>query len=392
MPSPPDPLKLEFLPPRVIFVRQRFTPFGGGELILDRIMTALSARGVRVALLGRSWNGRNDIEFIRCDPPRLPRIWRERRFAYAACRRLAQETGALVQSHERMPCSDVFRAGDGTHAAYLENRMRGIGRLARAGLRLHPFHRSMLALEREMFANPRLKAILANSAMVADDLVRRFSFPREYIHLVPNGIDLARFRPEAREQYRAEIRKRFEVDAKRPVVLFVGSGFKRKGLETAIAAMARDLADAELWVVGNERQPSAYAALAERAGIASRFRLIGPVPDPLPYYAAADVLFLPTIYDPFPSTAIEALACGMPVVTSTSCGARDIVARLDPALVRDAFDVDGMAEALGRAIELAALPKTADAARALVSGYSIETMIEKTLAVYARLGFGARNG
>jgi UDP-glucose:(heptosyl)LPS alpha-1,3-glucosyltransferase len=175
-----------------------------------------------------------------------------------------------------------------------------------------------------------------------------------------------------------------------PIFLFVGSGYKRKGLDAAIAALAASGSDAELWVIGNETRPGRYVTMAQKAGIAPRLRMIGPVPDPLPYYAAADALVLPSVYDPFPSTVIEALACGLPVVTSTACGARDAVRRLDPDLVRDARDTAGLAEALRRALSLAGKPATAAAARAIASEYDIDRMIERTLEVYAGLGAGIR--
>jgi UDP-glucose:(heptosyl)LPS alpha-1,3-glucosyltransferase len=227
--------------------------------------------------------------------------------------------------------------------------------------------------------------------MVADEIVRHFGYPRERIHLVPNGIDLARFDMTARAQHRTTVRKQLGAEDARPAALFVGSGYKRKGLDRAIAALAASRLDAELWVVGSDREPAAYATAAQRAGIPSgRLRLIGPVADPLPFYAAADALILPTIYDPFPSTVLEALACGLPVVTSNACGARDVVALLDPRLVREAADVAGLAEALRVAFELAGRPTTAAAARALVKDYNVENMIDRMLALYAILGVGAR--
>jgi UDP-glucose:(heptosyl)LPS alpha-1,3-glucosyltransferase len=387
MPHPSHPVQPNGLPRQLLFVRQRYTPYGGGELILDRIMTAMIARGTRVMLLGRAWTGRKDIEFIRCDPPRFPRFARDRRFAAAACRLLADRNETLVQSHERLPCCDVFRAGDGAHAAYLDHRARGLGRIARAALFLQPFHRATLSLERTMFASPRLKAVLANSVMVADEIVRYFAFPRERIHIVPNGIDLDRFSPRARDRHRAELRRSLGTDPGRPVVLFVGSGFNRKGLDTAIKALARTGHDAEFWVIGSDRRPSAYSAQAERAGISpARFRLLGPILDPLPHIAAADMLLLPSTYDPFPSTVLEALACGLPVVTSTSCGARDAAARLDRRLVRDAADVDGFADAIRLALDLASRPATIGAAHAIAMEYSIDRMEQRMLAVYARIG------
>jgi UDP-glucose:(heptosyl)LPS alpha-1,3-glucosyltransferase len=372
---------------RLLFVRQRFSSFGGGELILDRTMAALKERGVEVGLLGRSWAGGREVEFIECNPSRFPRLLRERKFSTAACTRLARESNVLVQSNERIPCCDIFRAGDGVHAAFIEHRRRGMGAVAGAALSLHPFHRSVIALEREMFASPRLKAVIANSQMVADEIVSHFNFAREKIHLVPNGIDLARFHPDARSRFHTGTRRQLGTDEKKPVALFVGSGFKRKGLDAALTALGKSKANAELWVVGRDRNPSAYQRLAERARV--NLRMIGPVKDPLPYYASADILLLPSVYDPFPSTAIEALACGLPVVTSTSCGAKEAVGQLDPALVRDAYDIDGLSDAIARAFTLAVAPDTVTRARAVATGYDMNAMIDRLLVLYAKLGLGS---
>ena len=384
MPYQPDGVQSRAAPQRLAFIRQRFTQFGGGELVLDRIITAMIGRGVSVALLARSWTQRKDVEFIQCDPSRFPRFLRERRFANAACTKVAGWSDAIVQSHERLPCCDVFRAGDGVHAAFLKQRMRRLDWTSRVALAVHPFHQTTLSLEREMFASPRLKAVIANSSMVADEIVGHFGFSRERIHVIPNGIDLERFSLGARERYRTDVRKSLGTDPARPVALFVGSGYRRKGLDAAIAALAASRADAELWIVGSDSRPEAYAAKAERSGL--RVRLLGPVQDPLLYYGAADTLILPSIYDPFPSTVIEALACGLPCVTSTACGARDVVAQLDGRLVRDAGDVAGLAEAINVAFELAPRSSTPAAARGIVQGYSVDRMIDGMLAIYSKLG------
>jgi UDP-glucose:(heptosyl)LPS alpha-1,3-glucosyltransferase len=371
---------------RIVFVRQNFSSFGGGELILDRLIRALAREGAEVAIIARSWpQGDNGPDFIRCDPPRIVRALRDRLFAASACRLVAERPGALVQAHERIACCDIYRAGDGVHAAYLERRQQGMSRPARAAMQMSPFHRSVLGLERALFASPRLKAVVVNSAMVADEVVRYFGYPRERIHPIPNGIDLSRFSPEARTVHRSAVRRQLRVPEQRPVVLFVGSGFGRKGLARAIEALALSRSDAELWAIGGERRPGIYAALAERFGVGSRLRLLGPQAATLPYYGAADLLLLPSIYDPFPSTVIEALACGLPVVTSTGCGAREAVAALDPALVREALDVAGLAQAIDRALDLASLPSTVSAARAIAGGFGMDRMVESMMSLYRQL-------
>lgn len=382
MPHPNPSVQPEHAP-KIIFVRQQFSAFGGAELILDRTLEALSARGHNVALLARSWRGdRSNIQFIRSDPLKIARPLREAMFARAACRTLRRYPHSLVQAHERIPCCDIFRAGDGVHAAYLAQRKRGESAGGKLTLALSLFHRSTLRLERRMFASSRLKAVIVNSEMVADDLVRHYDYPRARIRLVPNGIDLQRFSLEACAKHRAEARRKLGIAPDAPVALFSGSGYDRKGLARAIEASARNGKDIHLIAIGSDRRPAAFKTLAGRLGLGARFHLVGPVADPVPYYAAADVLILPTVYDPFPSTVIEALACGLPVVTTAGCGARDLAAKLDPLLVCDTFDTDGLANGLRRAFSLASEPSTAETARKLAEPFSIDAMVKHMLNVY----------
>ena len=161
---------------RIIFIRQQFSQFGGAELILDRLLTALSARGKRVALLGRAWRGSPGVEFIRCDPPKVTRALRETLFARAACKLIAREKDALIQAHERVPCCDIFRAGDGVHAAFLEQKRRtqtAVGRLADS---LSPFHRNTLALEEVEVSETCFNGTPPANPLTKQGLAREFAF------------------------------------------------------------------------------------------------------------------------------------------------------------------------------------------------------------------------
>src|SRR5205814_4728258 len=115
---------------------------------------------------------------------------------------------------------------------------------------------------------------------------------------------------------RAEIRARHGIPLDAPLVLFVGSGFARKGVPALLEAMSALDRSSYLLIVGRDKRQARYEHRARALGIAPRVRFVGAQPDVTPYYGAADVLALPTLYDPFPNVAIEALACGLPVVTS----------------------------------------------------------------------------
>jgi UDP-glucose:(heptosyl)LPS alpha-1,3-glucosyltransferase len=286
-----------------------------------------------------------------------------------------------VQSHERIPGCDVFRAGDGVHATWLELRDRARGPLARIGTALSPWHRYTLAAEAAMFRHPRLRAVICNSRLVRDDIARRFGVPADKLHVIYNGVDLERFRPALRSEHRAAVRQRLGIPAEAPVVLFVGSGFERKGVPTllrALAKMARQ--DALLVVVGRDAHESACRALADRLGVPGRVRFLGGQQDVRPFYGAADVFCLPTLYDPMPNAAVEALACGLPVVTSTTCGAAELIEEGKSGYICDALNVDSLAERLD---SFPALDSAA--ARRAVEGLSLEGMAARLSSLYEDL-------
>lgn len=369
----------------ILFVRQRYAPFGGGEIMLENIMAAFAARQRPVAVLSGEWPRHEGIEFIQCAGRRFPRSLRATSFARAACRKIAEMPPALVQSNDRLPCCDVFRAGEGVHAAYLAERRRFETRLGRAAMGLSPFHRQTLRLERTTYASPRLKAVIAISKMVAEDIVRHYDYPAERVHHIPNGVDLDRFNLELRRQHRAVVRSRLGVNDDRPVVLFVGSGFARKGLLALMKSVAMLDGEPELWVIGHDSRADTFQRAGDRLGLGARLRMLGPQKDTLPWYGAADIAVLPSIYDPFGTVVIEAMASGLPAVVSTGCGARELVDRFEPTLVCDAASVNDLAAGLARALQLSSRPETAARVRAAAEHYDFNVMIRRMIALYENL-------
>lgn len=371
--------------PQITFVRQKFSRFGGGELILNRTIEALSSRAVSVSLVAREWEPLDGVTFHRCDPARSPRSTRDSRFAKSACEIIRALSDTLVQSHERLACCDIFRAGDGVHAAYLEHRARNLGWLHRLFQRISGYHRDVVRMEREMFASPRLKAVIVNAEMVAEEIITRFDYPRARIHLIPNGIDLTRFSKEKLDLLREDTRARLGISGDRKTLVIIGSGYERKGVAQAIRALARSGSRAVLLVVGHEKRVSRYRTLARRLGIKDDVRFLGRQTDIIPFLAAADAMILPSVYDPFPSATLEAFAAGLPVITSTTCGARDIAREIDSRLVRDASDIDGLSEAIGVALALSEHPSTAIRAREIAARFDMDRMVGRMLALYEKL-------
>ena len=146
------------LAPRVALVRGRYDPAGGAERFVQGAIAALRQQGAQVTIVAREWPD-HDGSAILLDPFHVGSLWRDWAFARAACAELAARRFDLVQSHERIACCDVYRAGDGVHAQWLEERARVQGPLARLATRLSPHHRYVLAAELALFASPTLRTM-----------------------------------------------------------------------------------------------------------------------------------------------------------------------------------------------------------------------------------------
>jgi UDP-glucose:(heptosyl)LPS alpha-1,3-glucosyltransferase len=329
---------------RLALIRQRYTPYGGAERFVEAALEALLERGVAISLYTRQWpNTRLQlIEPVLCNPFYIGRLWRDWSFARAVCRAVAKKAPELVQSHERLLCCDVYRAGDGVHRVWLDQRLHGASAFERWRIESNFYHRYLLDVERRLFASPWLRAVICNSKMVRDEIHERFGLSMDKLPVIYNAVDSDVFSPVLK-QHRAEVRQRLGVPESATIYLLVGSGYARKGVATAIRALTRLPSDTFLFIVGRDKSLRRYRRLAQQLGIARRVALLGAQDDPKPYYGAADVFVLPTLYDPCPNAALEAMACGLPIVTSTKCGAAELVTEHTAGLVCEARDVDALA-------------------------------------------------
>jgi UDP-glucose:(heptosyl)LPS alpha-1,3-glucosyltransferase len=308
---------------RILVVARPFVFHGGIERATADFLAALVGHGHDVHLLSRP--GQLPMRGVTLHTLALPPVpGTARLLALPLAVRLAvrRRTWDIVQSHERTLGQDVYRAGEGCHRAYLE-ALPAHGRPV--------YHRVLLALERRVFSGtPEIVAISRQSAA---EIARLYGVAETRLTVVYNGVDLARFHPDNRDRYRAVARAEIGVGAETWVVLFAGSGFERKGLATAVEALAT-LGDrgSRLLVVGKgDTRP--YRALAERLEVAPRVAWLGPRPDVERWYAAADALVLPTLYEPFGNVHLEALATGLPVVTTTKAGGAETVSADSGAVV-----------------------------------------------------------
>ncbi|MBS1207646.1 MAG: waaG [Proteobacteria bacterium] len=385
----PDP---QNHPLHLAIVRQAYNPYGGAERFVERAIKALGDDKVQVTLITRTWEGdeRPGLKVLLAATPHISRLLRDMTFARSVRSLIKTHVFDLVQSHERIPGCDIFRAGDGVHASWLEQRARTLGPIGRFLQSISPWHRYILRMEDRMFRDPKLRAVICNSEMVRQDIAHRYPQLASKLHVIHNGIDLEHFHPGLRAQYREMIREQLDVPECTPVILYVGSGFARKGVPQLLEALARpELQAAQLWIIGKDKLTRRLQRRAAALGLSSQVRFLGPKKDVAPYLGAADVFALPTLYDPMPNAALEALAAGLPVLTSTSSGAAELVRLGENGERVDALDIAGIAAALSRLLSASQNPDLEPAVRAAahtsVAHMSNETMAAELVALYRQL-------
>ncbi|MFT4622069.1 MAG: UDP-glucose:(heptosyl)LPS alpha-1,3-glucosyltransferase [Myxococcota bacterium] len=241
----------------------------------------------------------------------------------------------VTHALDRVPGCDVYRAGGGAHGAWLAQR----GGWVRA---LRPRERVALRLEAEAAGTARI--VVANSVMAAHDLRRHLAIPRDRIRVVRNGVDADRFAPSRR--WWSEFRRAWGVQPDGRVVSFIGHDFERKGLGVAFSAFEAVCGAPDRFVVcGGARRASRW----RRRLCDPRVVWCGATAHPERVLAATDALCVPTLYDAAANTTLEALATGVPVVTSQFDGSAEVVPEPD-WIVRDPRAVQEVVYSLRRAL------------------------------------------
>jgi UDP-glucose:(heptosyl)LPS alpha-1,3-glucosyltransferase len=316
------------------FVRRGFSASGGAEAYLKRLAEGVVRAGrVPHLFTTRDWP-QNDWAF---GP--ITRLRESSAIAFAdALERLRLEAPCDVwMSLDRIRRCDVFRAGDGVHRAWLERREKNATAWQKFTRVLNGKHRDLLRLENELLGKGGASRVIANSRMVADEITRIYGYPASKIDVVYNGVPAAVFRPNA--QRRVTARAALGLNAGNIALLFVGSGWERKGLRFAIGALeVNDDSRMRLFVAGRGNQ---------RKYKSRGTHFLGVVHDLPAIYAAADIFILPTLYDPFSNASLEALAAGLPVITTRANGLSEVIENgVHGSVVDDSRDLRALANAI----------------------------------------------
>ncbi len=367
---------------------------GGAETYVYRFATELLAAGHEVHVFASGFGASPEGAFTHRIMRRGFTRWgRDRRFAWAAERAARRADLDVVVAVGRTLGADVLQPHGGTlRASRRQNRLLIRNPLLRALKALsdavNPRVRTQLRIEARQYRADPPPEVVAISRMVWCDMQAFHRVPEGRLHLVYNGVDVAHFSPAACEAKRAAARQEFGIDDGQACFLVVAHNFKLKGVRELVAAAARLPPAPARWcvLVAGKADPGPYRRLAARLGCGDRVRFIGPLADVLPGYAAADVYVQPTWYDPCSLVVLEALACGLPVLTTRFNGASELMQDgRDGLLIDSPADTAALAAAMTRLLDADLRRAMGVAARQTAEQYPLERNFREMMAVFQRV-------
>ena len=220
---------------RLAFVKKRFSVYGGAEQYLRTMLGELKKEGHDLHVFANRWTDEPGLAFHKVGVLPMTSFLSVLSFNKNVASGLKKERFDCIVSFERTEYQDIYRAGDGCHRAWLDIRGEAEPLYRRLSFSLNPLHRYTLSLEKKIFDETPM--IIANSGMVKDQIIKYYGAPADRIAVAHNGVDLTRFSPDNRTSWRASVRNSLGIGERDRVLLFVGTGFRRKGLHTLIRAL-----------------------------------------------------------------------------------------------------------------------------------------------------------
>ena len=365
---------------------------GGAERYLVDLAQRLSHQGHEVHIFTSRWDeGGDGLSFHKVHVIPFPKSLRLASFAINTARSIKREQFDIALGLGNTLVADVLQPHGGVHWIWFWRSLRAYGNPVHRGIKLMGRLLSLkqwvsAIIEDVPYRRKGCPRIIAISQMVKDDIIRHYGVPPENVTLIYNGVDLERFHPENRRRYREEIRGGLGI-GEELVILFVSNNHRMKGLDCLIRALARIKGEGEarpfkLLVLGRGSM-TRYVKASRRLGIDDAIVSIRGTPYPERYYGAADLLVHPTFYDACSLAVFEALASGLPVITSKSNGAGGIITDgKEGFVVDDPRNISTLADRIHHFFDDPTREASSRAARELAERYPMERNFQEMMKVF----------
>ena len=355
----------------IAVIRRKYDPNGGGaEKYAAYVVNELVSRGHAVTVFAeKSANIPPTVTLIPVSRPILPTLCRTASFAKRAQSAVAKYQFDIIFALSRYEGADVYRQAEQLHVVWLPIYYSFFSRF-------NPRHAGILALERRVFDSSSTGIVVTNSELVRSQVIDNFSFDESRVKVVRNGVDRDRFYRAQSQNEINKLRSNLGLKQDSLILLFVAGNFAIKGLDKAILAVAALKDECKnkitLVVVGGD-DPNFFQQLANAHGVGDKILFVGKQNSMRDFYITADLLFYPSLYEPFANVCLEACACGLPVLTTSQNGSSELIVHGENGYIVERADhVLQMADYVNQYNELSAGARirVSDNAFKATEGYS----------------------
>ena len=363
---------------KIALVHKRLELRGGTERVLYRTVEGLRDRGHEVHLFCQQFRipVPSGVRAHRVPGIARPRGARVLSFAYFAPRVVARHNCDVVMSFDRIFTQDIFRSGAGPRKLLLEKLKSESGILRKLWYATSLYHHLVVSIENRQIRKNNRSKIIAVCRQTKKEFIDVYGISEERVRVIHNGVDCVQFDPKRRCTEGRQLRAELKIPPDARVALFVGTGFRRKGLHRLLDLWDRnELPGVYLVVVGNDRR---LASFRKRWRSEKRVIFAGPQDKVENYYACADVLVLPALQEAFGNVVLEAMASGLPVVTVAGVGALDHAsAALCAGILSDPGDPSELKSKILQMLDEGRWPALAQEARQTAEKYTWDNYLDK---------------
>jgi UDP-glucose:(heptosyl)LPS alpha-1,3-glucosyltransferase len=277
-------------------IRANKTKFGGAENYLLRLSDELEKQNIK-----------HDV--INSNLPKFLSSWiKVLLFNLSVCK---NKKNTFYFSLERITCADIYRAGDGVHKEFLKTKKR----------KFNPLNIIYLYLEKKCFQNT--KKIIANSNMIKNQIIKTYNIEPSKISVVYNGVNIKKSNYE--ESF-VKLSNEFEINKDKKIILFVGSGFERKGVKEFLQILSKlKSKNYHAFIIGKEKKLNIYKQLSQSLHVDEFVTFTGARSDVDDFYTISDIFLFPTGYEPFSNVVLEAMSFQNAIFTTKQNGAHEIL-------------------------------------------------------------------
>lgn len=356
---------------------------GGLERYTFFLSRELIRAGHEVHIFANTWQEEPGAIIHRVPVVSLSSPAKNLSFAFFTNRALSKMKFDIIHSMERIFYQDIFRVSDGINPVQMQQKYPHP--VVRFIKKIGPRRLALSYLEHKIFMDKGCKVVMTNSELVKRNIIEHYMMDPEKIVVIYNGVDTSRFNPKVTEKYRKSLRDKYSIRKDEIVLVFVSNNFKLKRLDLVLEAMVLLKNNIiRLFVIGADNHRT-YLRWAINNSLGDQVLFLGPKRNIEKYYAASDIFVLPTLYDAFANVCLEAMACGLPVITSDSNGAADLIRDNENGFILKTQKADDLSARIKALEPLSERSRMGDNAAAKAACFTMEKHLSEVLKLYGRV-------